>query len=276
MNRVITAFKEHKEFSNGKFWDANRLYLNKNISSPPHYADTVEIIVDHGAVGNIHIGGAHYEFSGSGAYFIAPDTVHSMMYKKCDGYVTILKLAVTPLKEFLDISAMIKSNGYGMDDLPHIVPEAANATELEQLFAGSESPFNVLAATLTFFGELSKTASMYLPKMSVQQSADLRRLIKWAEQHCTNKPSLAEAAKIMGYSKNYFCRLFKDATGVTFLDYLNALRIDRACVELKKGMSVSEVCYFCGFESVSYFAKLFKRTVGVTPKKFVSMTELNK
>ena len=272
MNRVITAFKEHKEFERGKYWDSNNLYLRKDFCTPPHYADTVEIIIDRGASGDIHIGGAHYEFSGSGAYFIAPATVHSMQYKQ-GGYVKVLKIAVSQLKALLNIDAVLGADGIGMDDLSHIIPESANVDTLAALFEGDASLCEILTAILAFFGVLSHAARPDVLGISGRQNADLRRLIEWTEQNYTTKPSLTEAAEVMGYNKNYFCRLFKEATGVTYLNYLNVLRIDRACAELKKGMAVSEVCYLCGFESTSYFTKLFNSTVGMTPKKYISMID---
>ncbi len=276
MKSVITAFKEHKEFKLGRYWDSNELYFKGDTSTQPHYADTVEIIVDHGVVGDIHIGGARYVFHGHGAYFIPPNTVHSMQYKKSDGYVTVMKIAVEPLKAFLDIETVLKTYGYVMDELPHIIPESANVEALANLFKNSVSLCEILAGILEFFGELVKAEQPHMPGITLRQNEDLRRLIEWAEQHYTDKPSLTDAAEVMGYNKNYFCRLFKEATGVTYLNYLNALRIDRACAELKKGLSVSEVCYLCGFESQSYFIKFFSRAVGVTPKKYVSTLESKK
>ena len=55
--------------------------------------------------------------------------------------------------------------------------------------------------------------------------------------------------------------------------YLNCVRINHACSELKKGRSITDICYSCGFVNPSYFIKLFRSVVGVTPMKYMSREE---
>jgi len=64
-------------------------------------------------------------------------------------------------------------------------------------------------------------------------------------------------------------RSFKNEFGITPLQYINRLRIDRACKYLQKGNnSVTDVCYMLGFNSISHFISLFKSLMGITPKQF--------
>ena len=70
------------------------------------------------------------------------------------------------------------------------------------------------------------------------------------------------------YNKHYFCNKFKTATGETYLQYLNNLRVFHACKMLKKGHALTEICEKCGFENMSYFIQLFKKIVGTTPKQY--------
>ena len=68
-----------------------------------------------------------------------------------------------------------------------------------------------------------------------------------------------------GYSKYHFCSRFKSLTGMTYLNYLNSVRVRRACLLLQQGESVQAVCRATGFENVSYFIQMFKKIRHVTP-----------
>lgn len=65
-----------------------------------------------------------------------------------------------------------------------------------------------------------------------------------------------------------FCRYFKKQTKMTFTDFVNQYRIAQAKTLLLKDLSVSEVCYEVGFESLSHFNKLFKKLTGHNPSVF--------
>ena len=70
------------------------------------------------------------------------------------------------------------------------------------------------------------------------------------------------------FSKFHFIRLFKEIYGKTPHQYLTFVRIEKAIQLLRVNKPVTEVCYAVGFETVSSFGSLFKRTVGVTPSAF--------
>jgi AraC-like DNA-binding protein len=69
-------------------------------------------------------------------------------------------------------------------------------------------------------------------------------------------------------TKIAFCRYFKQATHLTFTEFLNRYRIKQAQRLLLLNKKVSEVCYDCGFESVSYFNRVFKEITFLTPLEY--------
>lgn len=70
-------------------------------------------------------------------------------------------------------------------------------------------------------------------------------------------------------SKFYFCRIFKDVTGVTVINFVNSFRCMKAKELLLSGeYSISEISQMCGFESPSYFTKIFKKIHSTTPTSF--------
>ena len=81
--------------------------------------------------------------------------------------------------------------------------------------------------------------------------------------------TLDELASRLNYSKAHICRSIRAAFGATFSDIVNQLRISDACHLLKSGgMPVSDIAYSCGFTSVEYFTRTFRRYIGTTPSEY--------
>lgn len=77
-----------------------------------------------------------------------------------------------------------------------------------------------------------------------------------------------EIAAAVGLSTSAFCRYFKRQTKMTFTDFVNQYRINQAKTMLLKDVTVTGACYNVGFQSLSYFNKLFNKLEGVGPMAF--------
>ncbi len=92
---------------------------------------------------------------------------------------------------------------------------------------------------------------------------------KYISENYDKKISSKDIAEALFYSQNYFCRAFKNHFDVSFTDYLNIYRIYKAKELLIQGKtSVAEISEKCGFESPTYFARIFKKHIGMTPSEF--------
>lgn len=80
---------------------------------------------------------------------------------------------------------------------------------------------------------------------------------------------LQETADMLQVSTSHLSRLFKEHTGINFLRYLQAYRVNRS-IELLQDyrMNVSMICSQCGFPSPGYFTKVFRKFMGTTPTQF--------
>lgn len=78
--------------------------------------------------------------------------------------------------------------------------------------------------------------------------------------------SVGEISEWFGYSANYFSKLFKRETGVSFTDYVNKKRLNKA-IELlvSSDNTVDSICADVGFNDKKHFYELFRRYVGTTP-----------
>jgi AraC-like DNA-binding protein len=81
--------------------------------------------------------------------------------------------------------------------------------------------------------------------------------------------SLKDVAAIGGLTPQSFCRWFKKSTSKHFFDYLNEVRIFNACEMLiASGAPVAGIAYYCGYNTISNFNRLFKEATGLTPGEF--------
>jgi AraC-like DNA-binding protein len=88
------------------------------------------------------------------------------------------------------------------------------------------------------------------------------------DNHYSNAIDLIQIADSAFFSKFHFIRLFKKVYGKTPHQYLTAVRMEHAKLQLESGGSVSEVCTSVGLDSLSSFSGLFKKTTGLAPSAY--------
>ena len=95
------------------------------------------------------------------------------------------------------------------------------------------------------------------------------RAINYIKRHSSEQLTLEDVARYTGFSPTYFSKIFKEELSCTFNNYLNRVRIERGKALLLNGaLSISEICYMVGFQDESYFIKVFRKYIGVTPGQF--------
>ncbi|MDR3552543.1 MAG: response regulator [Clostridia bacterium] len=94
---------------------------------------------------------------------------------------------------------------------------------------------------------------------------------EYIEQNFCSEITLEDVSRAVNISPSYFSKLFKDETGSNFIDYLTALRIEKAKKLLDdRNCANKEICYQIGYSDPNYFSRIFKKIVGVTPTEYKS------
>jgi AraC-like DNA-binding protein len=92
-----------------------------------------------------------------------------------------------------------------------------------------------------------------------------RAALRHVHRHHARQLSLHSMSSMLNLNESYFASLFKRETGASFIAYLNRYRVERARELLRAGQSVKSVAGAVGFESVSYFDRVYKSLAGETP-----------
>jgi transcriptional regulator GlxA family with amidase domain len=119
--------------------------------------------------------------------------------------------------------------------------------------------------------ELSNRISSLLGIPLQQEKRNFNSLIKaikFINENYTKHLKLSDIARISCMSVSTFERIFKKEIGVTFITYVNRLRISKAINLLKEDMSMNEIAVTCGFTSQSHFCRVFKNITGISPREY--------
>lgn len=117
-----------------------------------------------------------------------------------------------------------------------------------------------------------KRCSELIEKMKKQyqdrHSRSISDALEYIHKHYMENISMAEAARYVCHSPEYFSRRFKEEVGENFNTYVTLYRLDRAQELLcHTKLYVSEIAEQVGFSSPGYFARLYKRYKGITPEQ---------
>lgn len=88
--------------------------------------------------------------------------------------------------------------------------------------------------------------------------------------------SLSEMAEISAMSRSKFSDLFKQTVGLSPMEYLTELRLDKARKLLKMNQPVSLVANAIGYDSASSLARVFKKRFGITPKQWIKQAHVSR
>lgn len=94
------------------------------------------------------------------------------------------------------------------------------------------------------------------------------KTMRYISENFEKQLTLTELAADANCSVAYLSRIFKQHTGMTLYQYITAIRIANAQILLRKGLSVTEVCFAAGFNDCSNFICKFKKVTGITLLKF--------
>jgi len=92
--------------------------------------------------------------------------------------------------------------------------------------------------------------------------------------HVAEPYSAGDAAAELGMSESRFSRFFRRATGNSFTDFVNLVRVNRAChLLMETDRRVTDICYEVGFHNVANFNRRFRDIKGMTPTEFRSQSD---
>lgn len=243
-----------------------------------HYHPEYELTYIVRGSGYRIVGNSHEHFSAGDLVLLGSNLPHTWWGKQEDGSPSeaiVIQFSNAFIEPFLQLkeSQSIKelltkaSRGLRWDNdqmLFHSIEELGNQGE-----------FNRILSLLSILQTLSQIESSQLASDSYQNvlskkfESRINKVCSYLQLHFSESISLKQVADLVYMSESNFCKFFKKATSTTFSDYLNDLRINEAChLLLYSEDTVSKIAQECGYESLSYFNRVFLRKMNLTPSVF--------
>lgn len=95
------------------------------------------------------------------------------------------------------------------------------------------------------------------------------QLLAYIEEHYMEELSCSDCARLFNMSQSNIARLFKKYLNVSFTEYYNEVRIQKAKELLERGMPIKEAASSTGYNNLNYFYRIFKKKYGMPPKEYV-------
>lgn len=245
-----------------------------------HFHPELELVYIEGASAKRHVGEHISQFEESDLVLIGPNIPHlnfdhgvTTSYRKEVLHIkpNFKEDVLNALPELKQIDRLLELSKYGITFFGATKIEVGELLkELHTLepFAFFMSVLNILKrlSTSREFELLHKTP--FVNKHNEKEQKRLRSIYAFIDERYESKITLEEVANLCNLTKPAFCRYFKKNTGTTFVQFLNQYRVSQAKRYLLSGKNVTETCFACGFESLSYFNRSFKKIVGENPSSF--------
>lgn len=245
-----------------------------------HYHPEYELVYVEADAGIRHVGTHISGYTHGDLVFIGSNLPHlNFDYRlRSDYHQIVIQLrtdflgaAINLAPELSLIHTLFKSAAYGVAF--HGDTRTLVAQKLKQL--NNLNSFDQLLELIHIFQLLAgsneytilnkdETSKDFILKDKIRMGA----IYEYIDAHYAQKPDVNIVAGKVNLTTPAFCRYFKRQTNITFTEFVNQYRIERAKNLLMQDKNITETCYAVGFESLSYFNKLFNKIVGENPSDF--------
>ncbi len=261
-----------------------RLEVNTfdNFDYPVHWHAVIEILYIEKNHFNINVNNKEFKLDEGDILFIASGDTHGFSNRNNNGKRIFIQFDSSSLSTFGNnniIKALISSTfKISIKDVPfqesikeHILSIIENYSKKDfgfELFISARI-HDIFAIISKFLADKINLENNTGNIKKMQGMDKLAEAFKFIEANYMNDISLSDVAKAVGFSESYFSRMFKDITEKNFILYLNEYRIKQAELFLMaSNMSIADIAYAVGFNSIVTFNRSFKSIKGCSPSVY--------
>ena len=159
-----------------------------------------------------------------------------------------------------------------LNELDSDVPDLISA--LMATPSKEPSPFRLARLHLLLAHVLS--ALRFHPTDTCNERGLAARAIQYIYDHACENITLSSAAYELGISKSHLSHLFSQQFHINFRHFINAIRINKAVMQMRDPtMTLTQICYVCGYENVRTFRRAFIQEIGVLPSDYMQQIRLS-
>lgn len=235
-----------------------------------------EILLITDGYATVYVGDKIYNAKKDDMFFINPFEVHSIKTDINDPYSRDCICFDASLIHDHDISQKLNNESLRINH--HIKPTDPNHSTLKNHFLNIIESYNnhtkysdieIKSYISLMFAHLLKNHMICENLVKSKNTLFCSTVLAYIGEHYPENVTSKTIADALSYNQSYFCRNFHKNFGKNFSDYLNMYRISksRQFLESSNG-SITQIAYACGFNSHTYFSKLFKKYLGILPSEY--------
>ena len=250
-----------------------------NYVMPLHHHKELEIVRVRKGTLHLYLHNVRHELTRGDVAFISCHGLHRADPVSCEYDCAVCDLSLLTKRGSDRCSSYIYPIATGelaIEEFPLLTPKLEE--HLDRLFEAlnAEKEYHELVVSGALFSlfatlyEEKRISPVQNGKGGIPQERTVAALVHWIDHHYAERFSLDDLSAEAGVTPNYLCKIFKDYTGKTPMEYANAVRVEHVCHELRWGQkNVTEAALSCGFNDISYFCKVFKKQKGMSAKAYL-------
>ena len=235
-----------------------------------HFHKEYELHLIVASSGKVFIGDYIGNFYPESLFLTGPNLPHNWISQVAGDEVVPTRHIFTELKS---LAPLLERAQYGIEF--RCKKTIAHAMTLMQRIEDAQGMarlghFFILLEVLSACEDYQLLSGVTTPQQADEHSIDrTNRAVDYIFAHYARELPLEEVAEYLGMKPTYFSRVFKQATGRTFIEFVNRLRISKSCELLADGdKAVTDVCFESGFNNISNFNRRFQQLKGMTPSHY--------
>ncbi len=253
---------------------------NVKFEYPIHCHPEYEINVVINSNGTRVIGDSEESFTGMDFVMIGPYVSHVWKSDQENNHeITIqfsgdlLNFHIMNKRLFMPIKQLLMDSMQGLhfygEEAERIKDEIVELTRMQGFQTATK--FLSILNSLAHAPRRKLVSNMYESEIIIHKSRSRRisKVCRYIEENFSHKITLSDAAGLVNMSDSAFSHFFKRQTSISFITYVNNLRVAKACELLANtSLSASEICYDCGFNNKSNFIRIFTKRKNMTPIEY--------
>ncbi len=235
----------------------------------PHLHSHIEIVYMRRGTATGYINGTGQQMEDGDVFVVFPNQIH--YYDHIPGSSDTALFMFSPdlfsefweiFKNYLPTRTLLKKDALPAE-LPGVLEALAECDKKEDPYIQPRIRGNALVLFSILLHQLD------LQPNSINRTGHAQDIINYCNENFTTNISLQSIADALLLSRNYISRLFRQNLKVGFSEYINALRINKACALLRSEKNnITEIAYQVGFNSLRSFNRCFKAAHKVTPTEY--------
>lgn len=261
-------------------------FVTMKHNSPPHWHRAMEFLYILNGSATVTMDGVKYKLNPLDFMVIDSTKVHDVVYSMPQAMGITIHISKNFMRRYIpDIELMQFKCSADMlsDEQREIYMRLCHyMKDLTVLYFHQKQSYYLKsnALVLDMLAELvdhfSSLASENLSVTGYDKLARMEQIYHYVEDHHAEEISLQDGADELGLNKEYFCRMFKANMGISFISYVNQVRIDHIYQDLiHTDDSIVEITERHGFYNQKLFYKTFKKRYDCTPVKLRKIAKGN-